>query len=141
MKVTEYLAPPMDVVLMRPYTLECTISKGLVACLPPCLKTQSYVVCLRCTLHKTIRLWSNKQGPYYSPYFEGFNTLHIQMAKATVPNLERAISCWRLHRIGRFCFVHLHKIDFIQIVFAWHNCNDFTIARFDNAFIKVDLDL
>lgn len=35
MKVTKYLVPPIDVVLRGPHTVECTISKGLVACLPP----------------------------------------------------------------------------------------------------------
>lgn len=34
MKVTKYLAPPMDMVFMGPHTLECIISKGLVARMP-----------------------------------------------------------------------------------------------------------
>ena len=34
MKVTKYLAPPMEVVLMGSHTSECTISKGFVARVP-----------------------------------------------------------------------------------------------------------
>ncbi len=37
MYVTKYLAPPKDVVLMGPHTSACTISKGLVARIPPSL--------------------------------------------------------------------------------------------------------
>ena len=38
-------APSVDVVFMRPHTFECTIFKGLVACLSPLLEEQS------CCLH------------------------------------------------------------------------------------------
>jgi hypothetical protein len=44
MKVTKYVASSMDVVLMGLHMLECTISKGLLAHLPPYLKTQPYFV-------------------------------------------------------------------------------------------------
>ncbi len=37
MYVTKYFAPPKDVVFMGPHTSECTISKGLVAHIPPSL--------------------------------------------------------------------------------------------------------
>ncbi len=37
MYVTKYLAPPKDVVLMGSHTSECTISRGLVARIPPSL--------------------------------------------------------------------------------------------------------
>lgn len=36
MKVTKYLAPPMNVVIMKPYMSECTISKDLVVRFPLC---------------------------------------------------------------------------------------------------------
>ena len=49
---------------------------------------------------------------------EVMNTLHVQMAKATLPNFECAISRWRLHQIGRFRFMYLYKIDCVQIALA-----------------------
>ena len=57
MKATKCLAPPMDVVFIGPHISECTISKGLVARLHPCLEMQPYVICLQCMLHKTKRMW------------------------------------------------------------------------------------
>ena len=66
---------------------------------------------------------------------EGMNTPHVQMAKTAVPKIKCDIFHWRLYQVGCFCFVHLYKIKFVQVMFAWCNCNGYTIAKFDNAFV------
>ena len=116
MKVTKYLALPIDVLLMGPYTLECTISKGLVVCLPLLFqKTTLYFLPLMHT--------SQNNEDVGQENLEGMNILHVQMAKAVMPKFERAISHSRLLQVSWFHFVHLYKIDLIQVVFAClHHC-------------------
>lgn len=65
---------------------------------------------------------------------EYMNTLYVQMAKAMVPKLERTISHWRLHQIGRFHCMCLRKIHCVQVAFVLRNRNGFTIIKFECAF-------
>ena len=80
---------------------------------------------------------ARKFAKVHTTYYvlECMNILHVQMGKVVLPKLKRAISHWKLYQVGHFRFVHLHKIDFVQIVFTSRNRNGYTIAKFDNAFV------
>jgi hypothetical protein len=111
----------MNVNLMGPQTSEWTISKGLVVCFPPSFRTAT-----------PLSLPFTKQRGWRVRKFSNVHIAmsigQVQMAKAAAPKLENAISRWILHLVGPFCSVYLHKIDFVQIFFAWRNHNGFTIV-------------
>ena len=37
--------------------------------------------------------------------------------------------------------MHIRKIYFVHVTFAWHNCNGFVVASFYKIFVKVELHL
>lgn len=37
--------------------------------------------------------------------------------------------------------MHIHNIHVVQVVLAWRNYNAFTVERFYNAFVQVELNL
>lgn len=69
---------------------------------------------------------------------DNMNTLHIQMAKVVVSKYKYTISHWRLHQVGHIYSMHLRKNNFVQIAFAWHNCNVFAEASFYKHLFKLN---
>lgn len=66
---------------------------------------------------------------------EHMNTLHSQMAEATVSKLEHTISHWKVHQVSCIRFVHLHKIHLKEVAFMWYNYNGFVVASFYKTFV------
>ena len=132
MKVTKYLAPPMDIIFIGLHMSKFTIFNGLVACLPPRTETQHVVVCLQCTLCKTTRMWGKKicQVSCHSPCFRAYE--HSSRSNGRGIGTPSPVGhCTKLAASTPSIIV---KFYFIQVVFVWHNCNDFAVASFYKTF-------
>lgn len=111
MKVTKYLAPPMNVVLRGPHMSEYIISRNLVTSLPPPLirKRSTMLFVFNARFAKQQRYGAKQFAKVHVTHYvlECMNTFHVQMAKVAVT--KRIISCWKLHQVGRIRFVHRRK--------------------------------
>ena len=107
MKVTKYLVPPMDVVLME---LHMRFGR-----LPPPFVWKRSLMLFIFYANFTRQRWckARKSAKAHTTHhvLEGINTLHVHMTKMVVSKLERAIFRWKLHQVGHFRFVQLKKID------------------------------
>ena len=98
---------------MGPHTLECTISKGLVAHpLPLSYIHNSILFVFNARFTKQRRCWAKNIVKAHTSHclLEHINTLHIQKSKAPLSKLKRVITHWTLHQVGHFRFVHLYKL-------------------------------
>ena len=104
---------------------------------PPLVYSQFYIVCLQCTLHKATKMLGQKhcQGSYQSLSFGAYkHPSHSKVQGAVVKAQARhqpldITSSWPLPLCAPL------QIDFVQVAFAWHNRNGFTVTKFYNAFI------
>lgn len=137
MKVMKYLALPMDVVLIEPYTLECRIFKGLIARL-------SLIVWKHKPMLFAFNVQFAKQQKCVVIFFakicithhisEHINFFHVQIIEATVLELERTISCGRLYQVDHIYFMHLCKSRYVMYKLSL--CSVIGIALLLQAFRK-----
>lgn len=76
-----------------------------------------------------------------SPCFKGYGYLSSSNGQGGGAKIQECHFPLEIAPNWHLRSIHLHKIEFVQVLFAWCNHNNFTIVRFDNAFYKVELDL
>jgi len=118
-KKTNYLALPINIVFIGPYTFKCTIFKGLVICFPPLL---GYVIYPQWKLHKPMIGFLLKFMPFimllnaWTLFTFRFPSRRYQ--SSVVPSVFL-----QLYKIGHIRFMHLDEVYLVQI--PW--CNTITI--------------